>query len=355
MPPKRNHGKKLQKPTKKQELAQSVPAAPGITDQAQQMLRTSTFLTRASLRTIASRNAAALAGVSVAPPPTSTTVEAAADSRRSYSAPPPDFEAKYAEKLLERAKSQGFSSVQEMMDAYKQRRTLEEKEALKRAIEEEKAEAAKLASSIASSTLPPHVKPLKDIMHLDKLKDESAEVIEKLWVGFHANHDNISAVIPRDVYLTLHARAKKYPMFVLPVFRGEDAENYLMQHEGHQTFFTSLLAYKTHGGEAPVLLTLTYYTDLMESKGIVLVHGEGDTKQCPLETAKRLTQGMRNFYVNDEFSLVEQMYTSPNDFSFDSVLAVVKARMDAKKKAQAEEGGEAAAAAPAAAEGSAAN
>ncbi|ORZ35389.1 ATP11 protein-domain-containing protein [Catenaria anguillulae PL171] len=265
----------------------------------------------------------------------------AAPGLPSYVSPtPPNFEDKYKEKLLARAQAQGYASIEEMMAAYRARRDAEEAEAKQRAIEEEKraAEADLAAEGVGGTgVLPPHVKPLGDILHLDKIKDESPEFIEQLWIAGHVGKKNIAAVIPKETYVVMHARAKKYPMFVLPVFKGDDAETFLLQHSGHQSFFTSMLAYKTHGAEAPVLFTLTYYTDLMDSKGIVFVHGEGDVNTCSLETQKRLTQGMRNFYVDQEYALVEQMYTAPADFDFDNVLAVVRARMEAKKNQAAVE------------------
>ncbi|KAI9223314.1 ATP11 protein-domain-containing protein [Blastocladiella britannica] len=356
MPKKRHNTRRVLVPTASSSPSSLPEFAPISTEnantlqsQAAGMLRPSTFHTAATVaqwRVVTARSAATLAGVTVGPSP---QVRAAAheSARRAYAAPSPDFELKYQEKLLDRAKAQGFTSVQAMLDSYKQRRAQEELEARRVAAAKEKAEAASLAAEVSKGDLPPHVKKLNDIMVMEKLAEESQANIEKLWLAFHAPRDNIAAVIERDTYLLMHSRAKKYPMFVLPVFRNpqdpSEAENYLVQHSGHQSHFTSMLSYKTHGAEAPVLFTLTYYTDLVDSKGMVLVHGEGDTKALPLEVMKRLTQGMRNFYVSEEYALVEMMYQNPAEFSFDAVLAVVRARMDAGKLAREEEAAAAAA------------
>jgi ATP synthase F1 complex assembly factor 1 len=100
---------------------------------------------------------------------------------------------------------------------------------------------------------------------------------------------------------------------------------YLLEHQGHQTFFTSLLTYQVKGTEAPVMLTLTYYTDLIETKGIVLLRGEIEEKGTDLESAKQLVETMRNFYLGDEYSLVQQMHHSPSEFKFENVIELAKA------------------------------
>ncbi|KNE69284.1 hypothetical protein AMAG_13665 [Allomyces macrogynus ATCC 38327] len=167
------------------------------------MLRPTSFAARTSLRTIAARSAVSLSGIGVAPPPSMM--------RRPYSVPSVDYDNKYADKLLKKAQAEGFKSVDEMKAAYKKR--ADDEVARKRAEEDaaQKVKDEKLAKTIATDTLPSHVKKLGDLVHLDKLQTESPEVIEKLWVGFHSNKDAVSAVIPRDMYLQLHGRAKQYP------------------------------------------------------------------------------------------------------------------------------------------------
>ncbi|KNE68773.1 hypothetical protein AMAG_13413 [Allomyces macrogynus ATCC 38327] len=293
------------------------------------MLRPTSFAARTSLRTIAARSAVSLSGIGVAPPPSMM--------RRPYTVPSVDYDNKYADKLVKKAQAEGFKSVDEMKAAYKKR--ADDEVARKRAEEDaaQKVKNEKLAKTIATDTLPSHVKKLGDLVHLDKLQSESPEVIEKLWVGFHSNKDAVSAVIPREMYLQLHGRAKQYPQFVLPVFHGDGAETFLLQHSGHQTFFTSMLSYQTHGAEAPVLFTLTYYKDLMDDKGIVLVRGEVDLDKLSMDSARKLTEGMRNFYLDQEFVLVEQMYQDAKKFDFSDVMAVARARAQAQAD-QAKEG-----------------
>ena len=51
----------------------------------------------------------------------------------------------------------------------------------------------------------------------------------------------------------------------------------VVQFEGTEAaHFTTLLNYQAHKELAPECLTIIYYTDLMEEKGIVLMRGEYD-------------------------------------------------------------------------------
>ncbi len=51
----------------------------------------------------------------------------------------------------------------------------------------------------------------------------------------------------------------------------------VVQFEGKEAHFTTLINYQAHQENAPECLTLTHYTDLAEEKGIVLMVGEFDT------------------------------------------------------------------------------
>lgn len=183
--------------------------------------------------------------------------------------------------------------------------TLEQKdmelaESIRRRAEAEakrKLESGELSSNPNGEKSP--VKPLSSIMALDKLQDESAEKIKELWTGYHTLKNKLSAAIPVDVYTRLVAKARQYPQFVLPLPRtitsdadesiqpGETKQGYEMQfmewgflpsasskHLPTTVLFTPLAEYKLRQEFAQPLLVLTHYTDLAESKGLVLMRGE---------------------------------------------------------------------------------
>lgn len=145
------------------------------------------------------------------------------------------------------------------------------------------------------------IKPLSKIIDVEKLAGESTEKIKEVWTQYHTLKGKLSAVIPADTYGRLVDKARRYPQFVLPLPRevvgGEEApgetsdlapgqkkQGYEMQFmewgflAGKNTpstvLFTPLAEYKLRGEFAQPLLVLTHYTDLVESKGVVLMRGE---------------------------------------------------------------------------------
>ncbi|SJX64114.1 related to ATP11-F1F0-ATPase complex assembly protein [Sporisorium reilianum f. sp. reilianum] len=167
-----------------------------------------------------------------------------------------------------------------------------------------KAEAAKkLASGQVHSTptgaQEGPIKPLSKILDVEKLQNQDAETITKLWAGYHMIKNKLSAVIPTEKYLEMLANARKYPQFVLPLPRqvideesdaaGTSKEAFEMQFlewavvpnpaaqgapPSATTIFTPLAEYKLKQDFSQPVLILTFYTDLCHSNGIVLMRGE---------------------------------------------------------------------------------
>ena len=51
------------------------------------------------------------------------------------------------------------------------------------------------------------------------------------------------------------------------------------------------------------LCTLHYYTDVMESKGLVLMRGEVNRGRLPLENAQFMTHQVQIFYLDNDVSI----------------------------------------------------
>ncbi|KAN0061145.1 hypothetical protein ACQY0O_006880 [Thecaphora frezii] len=159
------------------------------------------------------------------------------------------------------------------------------------------------------------VKPLHKILDIEGLKQETPEKISMLWTGYHTLKGKLSAVIPTSSYVELIRNARSYRQFVLPLPRevvgGEEQEasgadassaspqkqqGYEMQYlewsflpkpasstgadaadkvpDPTAVLFTPLAEYKLRQEFAQPVLILTHYTDIADSKGIVLMRGE---------------------------------------------------------------------------------
>ncbi len=150
--------------------------------------------------------------------------------------------------------------------------------------------------------------------------------------GYHTIKNKLSAVIPAEKYLEMLANAKKFPQFVLPLPRevideesdinGGSKEAFEMQYlewavipnttagsEGlppaTTTLFTPLAEYKLKQDFSQPVLILTFYTDLCQSNGIVLMRGEvtglnektGKGGRIDQAQAQLLAMTLQRFYL----------------------------------------------------------
>ena len=85
--------------------------------------------------------------------------------------------------------------------------------------------------------------------------------------------------------------------FLFPLPRKEGYEFIVVQFEGKEAHFTTLINYQAFTENAPECLSLVHYTELMEDKGIVLMVGEYDknilVRTKSIETSTD-THGMRS-------------------------------------------------------------
>ncbi|RKO85107.1 ATP11 protein-domain-containing protein, partial [Blyttiomyces helicus] len=171
---------------------------------------------------------------------------------------------------------------------------------------------------------------LDQIADLDLLKRETPENVKLIWNEFHASKQCLSGVMEAKFYSELMARTKKFPMFILPLPRAGGYEFFLLQTAGHQTYLTPLLEYKTHRQNARPHLVLTHYTELAESKGLVLMVGElGDPtrKVLTLAEAQNLVYQMQLFYVTgseEVRALVDTFHADPAAFDYQRVIDAIE-------------------------------
>jgi hypothetical protein len=99
-------------------------------------------------------------------------------------------------------------------------------------------------------------------------------------------------------------------------------ENFVLQCQLPRVLFTSLEDWKHHGPAAAPHFTTTYYRELMESKGLVLVRG--DITQPDALTVQQALDLMRHaheFYGDAErHELVHAFNHRPAEFDFARVL-----------------------------------
>ncbi|KAL4968072.1 ATP11 family protein [Aspergillus stella-maris] len=228
---------------------------------------------------------------------------------------------KYRSKLDQKAKQEGFSSVETLKEAHQEKIDKLRREAstiltpepptpsqkphtpppppqAQSTAQSQVAAAAKNASSTG-------IKALSSYLDVEKVRALPAKEIEALWrLRFASNPTSICAVIPLETYERINSAARQNPQFILPLPRtagesaapeatGKPEENtgadiHFLQWAFHPpasaptavnshtstVIFTPLAAYKLHGAYAQPHTTITHHLDLAEDKGVVLMHGQ---------------------------------------------------------------------------------
>mgnify|MGYP001796222556 CR=1 FL=1 len=169
-------------------------------------------------------------------------------------------------------------------------------------------------------------KGLNDIIKLDLLADKSSSEIAEIWTQYYSTKDRVLyATVPVDKYVRIKSKGKECPQFLYALPREEGFEFLLGQCSNDDWYYTPLLAFQTHGEFAPYSLSVNYYTELAEEKGIVLMKGEIASDDLGPELATLLVHQTQLMYGSDEnFELVKTMHERPDDFKHMNIIDVCK-------------------------------
>ncbi|KAL6239161.1 hypothetical protein BDW75DRAFT_168231 [Aspergillus navahoensis] len=228
---------------------------------------------------------------------------------------------RYRAKLNQKAKQEGFDSVESLKNAHQEKIEKLRREASTVLTPEPPAPSAKphspppptpqsaaqsqvaAAAKVSSST---GIKPLSSYLDMEKVRALPPKEIEAIWRLRHASNSNsICAVIPLETYQRIVSAARQNPQFILPLPRtasesrsseadpaaADDkggADIHFLQWAFHPpasapstvnshtstVIFTPLATYKLHGAYAQPHTTITHHLDLADEKGLVLMHGQ---------------------------------------------------------------------------------
>lgn len=193
-----------------------------------------------------------------------------------------------------------------------------------RQAQERKFHAAEAAKPKLEPGLQTKEAKLDSIMKVDLIKDRSKEEITEIWQQYHLNKDCIAGVLTREQFEKMFDRGKKYGTFVLPLPRDNGYEFIMTQFHGTEIHMTPLLWYQTHKENAPECLTMIHYTELLDSKGIVLMRGEFDTKSINVNEAQCLANELQMYYASDHpqrLKLLRTFTEKPDEFKHMDLVA----------------------------------
>ncbi|KAI0033644.1 ATP11 protein-domain-containing protein, partial [Vararia minispora EC-137] len=225
------------------------------------------------------------------------------------------------------------------------------------------------------------VKPLSSILNLERIfaSPHTPEQVTALWTAYHAARSGgtgrgvICASVPRPAYETMVSVAARYPQFILPVPRtpGEGADGkayefFMLQWDQYDAppapsasadpfagkasessgsacadaplprtttaIFTPLGEYKLRQTFAAPHLALTFYPDLADTHGLVLLRGEltpraADPSAFLLsqQDAQVLAMGLQRFYLwgtggAEREALLRTFHERPEEFKWEELV-----------------------------------
>ncbi|XP_055542793.1 ATP synthase mitochondrial F1 complex assembly factor 1 [Wyeomyia smithii] len=159
-------------------------------------------------------------------------------------------------------------------------------------------------------------KKLSDIMKVELVQDRNADEIREIWLKYHQGKEVISAAIPLEQYDLMMERARKYPVFILPIPRSQGYEFIMLQFFANTVHFTPLINYQVHKENAPECLNVAMYTELRD-KGLVLMRGEYDSKVISGQEAQCLANQLQLYYSQEnksKLALLETFTNQPEKF-----------------------------------------
>lgn len=173
-------------------------------------------------------------------------------------------------------------------------------------------------SGLSSQTSMKKEKTLEDVMKIDLIAEKSAEEISTLWKAFFtAKKEKLCAVIPSATFRKMKELYGLHKTFLLPLPRRDGYEFFIVQFLGNEAHFTSLINYQAYSENAPEVMSLVHYTDVAESKEIVLMVGEFDGNSLSLQEAQCLANQVEMYYCNPSESkkyLLDTFTFKPQEF-----------------------------------------
>ncbi|KYQ92951.1 hypothetical protein DLAC_05551 [Tieghemostelium lacteum] len=179
---------------------------------------------------------------------------------------------------------------------------------------------------------------LNEVVKLEKLMKEDVKTIKDLWIQYHSVKDCICAVIPAATYRKMIDRAKQNPLFVFPLPGDKGYISILYQNQGDHFVYTYLEQYKKYSVNAVPWLTATHYTDLIDSKGIVLMRADPNFEVLNSIQANYLYQQTQMYLLDDsKYQHLQLFNHHPQKFSFDVVIKDMEALSLADKKTKTDD------------------
>ena len=148
---------------------------------------------------------------------------------------------------------------------------------------------------------PPSPTKLEDVVKLGLFAHKSPSEAAEVWSKYHEDESKgrMGRVLRRADYAELSARAAESPLFVVPLEKPEGYVTLVAQWQPPRCLVTTLHEFNHDPTSSVAHLTLTHYTELAPSKGIVLVRGDAISPHViNAFEARAFTQRLYDYYLH---------------------------------------------------------
>lgn len=201
-------------------------------------------------------------------------------------------------------------------------------------------------------------KKLSSLMKLELVKDKTRDEIADIWRQYHygdlqfstksdgdvdkscSSKDKkkpgvLAAVIPADIFKVMSQRFQQHKTFLLPLPRREGYEFVVVQFQGNEAHFTTLLNYQTHKENSPECLTVVNYPEFNQEKGITLMRATYDDNILSQMDADCLCIQMLQYYGgsgadSNKLSILERFTHDTDNFYVWDLIAELESGRDPK-------------------------
>eukprot|EP01117_Protostelium_nocturnum_P012441 TRINITY_DN4592_c0_g1_i1.p1 TRINITY_DN4592_c0_g1~~TRINITY_DN4592_c0_g1_i1.p1 ORF type:complete len:191 (-),score=62.57 TRINITY_DN4592_c0_g1_i1:110-682(-) len=174
-------------------------------------------------------------------------------------------------------------------------------------------------------------KGLDRYVKLDVLQKESNEGITFLWNSYFRNKPIITSVFPIQTWNNIKTKiSQNCKAFVYPLPREEGYLSVFgqFQLEKNVLTFTFLSTIQSLGTLAVPFLVVEFFTEIADSKGLVLMRGEHKTDVISMAESRFMVNLWQTFLLDDsKQELMKQFNNKPAEFDFGKVVSALEAHL----------------------------
>lgn len=173
----------------------------------------------------------------------------------------------------------------------------------------------------------PGRKCLDDIVKLDLFNASPPEQIINIWLDHHKQFvQYYGRVISTAAYTAMRPRLEQCRYFVVPLFREKGLFNVVTNFNDDIVGVVPLQEYQNKGDGATIHMTIQFFTELSQSKNLVLVRCEIQDKVMMRQDCVMLTHMLLKYYTMPQLyeTYVETFNKRPNQFDYHAYLRQMK-------------------------------